>query len=26
VFAQIYINKIANTQSELLKDRLTVDH
>lgn len=26
VFAQIYINKIANTQNELLKDRLTVDH
>ena len=26
VFAQIYINKIANTQSELLKDRLTFDH
>ena len=26
VFAQIYINKIANTQSELLKDRLTVGH
>ena len=26
VFGQIYINKFADTQSELLKDRLTVDH
>ena len=26
VFGQIYINKTAETQSELLKDRLTVDH
>ena len=26
VFGQIYINKIADTQSELLKDQLTVDH
>jgi len=26
VFGQIYINKTAETQSELLKDRLTSDH
>ncbi len=26
VFGQIYIHKTAETQSELLKDRLTVDH